>query len=122
MFNFLKPKVEIKYETRTVEKDISESDLMIRFAEHFGDIGDYQIDKEEEKRMFEELRSVDYLQPYLRAQIARDMQLYFAATTDLQRELIKGRIARTAFLRSRLAQETQPEEVTTKMKGLRYGK
>lgn len=99
---------------------MTEPELMLAFAEHFGDIGEYEIDNKEEARMFEELRSVDYLQTYLRAQIARDMQLYFAATTDPQRELIKGRIARSAFFRSRLAEPEKATKVTSKIKGLRY--
>lgn len=97
-------------------------DIMLQFAEAFGDFGEYEIDKEEEVRMYQELQSIDYFQTYLRAQIAFDMKQYFAATTDSQRDIIKGRIARTAYMRSRMSERKDVEVSTTKMKGLRYRK
>lgn len=112
------PKKEIVYKDR----QYSEQELMLQFAEHFGDIGDYEIDPKEEKRMYDELQSIDYLQPYLRGIIARDMQLYFSATTDQQRDIIKGRIARTASMRSKLVAQPDNQVTNTKMKGLRYAK
>lgn len=126
MFGFFQVKPrdipESKTEVIYKDKELDDQELMLAFAEHFGDIGEYQVDSKEEARMFEELRSVDYLQTYLRAQIARDMQLYFAATTDQQRDLIKGRIARTAFFRSQLMDPSEKKTVKTKMKGLRYAR
>ena len=121
MFNLFTKDHALQKEKKTiVREEMSEEELMLKFAEHFGDIGEYQVDIEEERRMFEELQSVDYLQPYLRATIAKDMQLYFAATTDQQRDLIKGRIARSAYLRSKLVGKSDNQVVNTKMKGLRY--
>ena len=125
MFNLFKEKNKKKEEEQveTMEPKVirTEQDLMLEFAACFGDIGEYDTDSEEEQRMFEELKGVDYFQTYLRAQIAKDMQQYFAATTDQQRDLIKGRIARTSYLRSHLLDRKDQVVSTTKMKGLRYG-
>lgn len=119
MFNFFKEKLPTK-EIVYKDKKLTEAELMLEFAEHFGDIGVYDIDPKEEKRMFEELLAIDYFQTYLRATIARDMQMYFAATTDQQRDIIKGRAARAASLRGKLTTQTDTEVKGTKMKGLRY--
>lgn len=112
----LTPQAQVVYK----DKMLTEPELMKAFAESHGDIYDYQIDPKEEKRMFEELQTVDYLQTYLRALAAVDMQQYFAATTDQQRDIIRGRLARTATLRSKLSDKPD-NKVPSKMKGLRYG-
>lgn len=122
MFGFKKtegPSKEI--EVVYTEKKLTEPELMKAFAESHGDIYDYQIDPKEEKRMFQELQAVDYFQTYLRELAAIDMQQYFAATTDQQRDIIRGRLARTATLRAKLG-ERPDNKVKTKMKGLRYAK
>lgn len=102
------------------ERKLSEAEILVAFAEMHGDVYDAQVDEKEEKRMFQELQSVDYLPEYLRTISALDMQQYFAATTDQQRDIIRGRMARTATLRAKLGQR-KDNKVKTKMKGLRYG-
>lgn len=116
MLNFWKKKTQIE-PPRPVEP---ERNFLLEFAEYIGDIHEYKTDPEEEDRMFKELGSIDFLQEYLRSSIARDMQRYFAATTEEQRLLIKGAIARTSYLRSRIASREDHKVIPTKMKGLRY--
>lgn len=125
MFNFFKkeePVVKVVEKTVYKEEPKDESEMMLMFAESLGDISETKMEPEYEEKLFAELQSVDYLRDYLRATIARDMQRYFAATNDEQRQLIKGAIARTAYLRSRLSENPDHEVVQTKVKGLRYGK
>lgn len=125
MIQFFKkkqPEVIEKIVEKTVYKDqpMTEQEHMLAFAEFIGDISETKIEPEYEDRMFKEMENVDYLRDYLKATIARDMQRYFAATNDEQRQLIKGAISRTAFLRARLADKKDHEVVQTKVKGLRY--
>jgi len=123
MFSFFKeekPVEKVVEKTVYKEQPKSEQEMMLAFAEFIGDINETKIEPEYESRLFTEMANVDYIQDYLRATIARDMQRYFAATNDEQRQLIKGAIARTAYLRSRLRDPEDNEVVQSKIKGLRY--
>ena len=105
---------------KEIEVKRDEQDVLLEFAAMHGDIYDSEIDKKEEARMFQELQAVDYFQTYLRELSIQDMQQYFAATDDHQRDIIKGRMARTATLRAKLG-DRKDNKVVPKMKGLRYG-
>lgn len=130
MFEFIKENTITDYPTdrtparevllKEQNKKLTEGEVLLAFAEMHGDIYDYQIDPKEEKRMFQEMQSIDYLPDYLRTLSAIDMQQYFAATTDQQRDIIRGRMARVATLRVKLG-ERKDTKVKTKLKGLRYG-
>lgn len=119
MFDFLKKK------PRPLPEPISEKEernLMLEFAEAIGDISEYKIEPELEDKLFEELANVDYLHEYLKATIARDMQRYFAATDEMQRNLIKGQIARVSTLRAKVVNRPENKVVESKMMGLRYNR
>lgn len=121
MFSFFK-KEQPEVVERVVYKDAPQTDeeKFLVFAEFIGDVNELKMDTKYEERLFKDLSNVDYLHDYLRDCIARDMQRYFAATNDEQRQLIKGAIARTSYLRSRIIKQPDNEVVQTKMKGLRY--
>ena len=100
----------------------TESETLLEFAEFFGDISEYKMDKEIELEMFDKLKKVENFNEYLRSAIARDMQRYFAATDDVQRNLIKGTIARTSYLKGRMAAQNESKEVKSSMLGLQYNR
>ena len=123
MFSIFKKQQPVKVIEKTVYKDEpkTEEEKMLAFAELVGEIDETRIDPDKEDALFKELANVDHLADYLRNAIARDMQRYFAATNDEQRQMIKGAIARTAYMRSKIMKREDHDVVESKMKGLRYG-
>lgn len=104
------------------ESKITENYLGKRYGELIGDVNNYGIEKEMEGELFNDLSVVNGIKEYLDATMANDMQRYFAATDEKQRDIVRGAFARTAYLKSRLnktSQEANEEETT--LQGLRYG-
>lgn len=59
------------------------------------------IDKDEEARIWLEIQKIDGMNEYLRALLARDMRLHFAAKKEDQ-DLIRGAYFRTEYLLKKL--------------------
>jgi hypothetical protein len=98
---------------------MTEAELALAYAESLGDVTDYKLSQEDEQRMFEDLNSVDNFSDYLRATSAKDIQRYFAAETDKQRDIVRGAVSRTLYFRGMLGRRKEIRD--TKMKGNRYG-
>jgi len=61
------------------------------------------IDKKLEEAVFDDLRKIDSFQEYLQVTLGLDMKRYFSASTDAEREQIKGAFGRTAYLSGKIA-------------------
>lgn len=75
------------------------------------DIGDLNISKEFEKKMFEKLSAIEEFPEYLRLTINRDTQRYFSSQTPLEQMMIKGASQRTLFFKSNLIKTKDAKEV-----------
>lgn len=81
--------------------EITEEDVFQALGRIVGNPTDYEVPKELEDNIFQDLSRVDGITDYLKATMAMDMQRDFAATPD-QKDLIHGAFSRTAYLRSRI--------------------
>jgi hypothetical protein len=100
------------------DNPLTEAELGSMYAESIGDISEYVIDKDQELLLFKDLATIDGLGSYLRATVAKDMQRYFAAEDDRQRNIIRGAMSRTMFFRSSL--RSKSNDKTTKVEGINY--
>lgn len=66
-----------------------------------------QVEKEQEEKLFESLKHIEGLQEYLKDTANRDIQRYFGAADDKERNLTRGAFARTAYFLSRIRQAGQ---------------
>jgi hypothetical protein len=61
------------------------------------------INKDEEEIILKELGKIEGLQEYLRAVLARDMRMHFAAQNPKEQDMIKGAYFRTEWLKKKIA-------------------
>lgn len=109
-------------QVRDLEKDpFTPEELGFLYAQTLGDVTEYTIEPKQEKELFEKLRKIEGLFDYLRATTAKDIQRYFMASSDSQREAVKGALGRTIYFKNKVSGAPHKETVT-KLKGLRYGK
>lgn len=99
------------------ESKLTDTVLETMLCEKIGDVFDYKLDPKVEKGIFADVSKVDFIMEYLRATMAKDIQRYFAAPDEKQRDIIRGAFARTVYLKSRISKRG---EVDTKIDGLRY--
>jgi hypothetical protein len=81
--------------------ELTEDELTTLLVSKFDNPFEYRIDKESEKKFFDDLSKVDNAREYLRAVEANDIKLYFGAD-DAAKKLIKGAYLRTKHWRSKL--------------------
>lgn len=88
--------------------DFTDEEVLAIIDKSFGDIDldESTIDKEDEKKLFEELGAIEGLQEYLRKTLALDMKRHFAAQ-PIQQMLIRGAFQRTAFLRKKISERSK---------------
>lgn len=99
---------------------LTEAELALAYAETLGDVSEYKIAPQDEKKMFEDLSGIENFVEYLRAMSAKDIQRYFAAEEDRQRDIVRGAVSRTLYIRGMIGK--RQESKTTKISGLRYSK
>ena len=113
-------KKEIK-ELGYIHKDELTDDFL--FGELAKMVGVIDLSKEEENNFFEQLSRVEDVRRFLQGTASKDVQRYFGATDDKQRDLVRGAFTRTVYMLSKLkASEDVKVEPRTKIKGLRYTK
>jgi len=100
------------------KEDLTESEIELMFAETLGDVTEYLIDKKSEIEMFKDLSSVDGYADYLRATAAKDMQRYFGAENEKQRDVVRGAMSRTIYFKTKLKGENK--EISSKLEGRRH--
>jgi hypothetical protein len=100
--------------------ELGDSDIGFMYAEKLGNVNEYTFPKKEEKKLFENLSAVDSFVDYLRATTAKDIQRYFAAEDDRQRDIIRGALSRTMFFHGMTKGRSSSKE--TKIKGVTYKK
>lgn len=109
-------------EIRDITKEpFTENELGFMYAEAIGDVTQYSIEPKQERDLFERLKGVDGLFDYLRATSAKDIQRYFMASGDLQREAVKGAMGRTIYFKNKVSGPVA-KSTKTKLDGLRYSK
>ena len=103
---------------KPVEVDVFELALKT-----LGDVWADRVDKKVEAQLFSELSTVDGLQDYLRATMSDDVKRYYMASTDTERENVRGAMMRTMYWRSLLRKSNPKKKITApkaKLKGMRY--
>lgn len=104
-----------------IHKDnITEEELCVLYATKLGDPSEHTFNATDNKRMFEDLSAVEGFTDYLRTTCAKDMQRYFGAEDDSQRNTIRGAFSRTMYERGMIAGRKESKE--TKLPGSRYDK
>jgi hypothetical protein len=94
------PKIIVK--TIEIEKDSTESELSFKLANKLGDLTAVEITTEGVDQLFTQLSGVDGLLDYLADTMRADINRYFSAVTDKDRDIIRGAFSRTAFIRAAL--------------------
>lgn len=107
---------------RDLDKEpFTTEELGFMYAKTLGDVMEYTIEPKQERELFEKLKKVEGLFDYLRATTAKDIQRYFMASSDSQREAVKGALGRTIYFKNKVVGKPHKETVT-KLRGLRYDK
>ena len=78
---------------------------------------DINIDQKVELKIFTAVRSIEGYTEYLRTTLERDMKRYFSASTDRERDQIKGAFSRTAYLYGKLVKTSEVKETKEFFKG-----
>ena len=89
---------------------ITESELSLAYAQEIGNVSEYKITAADSKRMFEDLAAVEGFLDYLRATSAQDIQRYFAAEDDKQRDIIRGAISRTLYFKGMISKREESKD------------
>lgn len=78
---------------------------------------DIDIDKEVERKMFQDLKNVDGFLDWLDTVIGQDLRKYFDAPTQRHQDVIRGNLTRLVDIKKRTIESDKP--ITTK-KNLSY--
>ncbi len=97
-WQFWKPVVKVIQ----VDRPMDEIELAGKLAGLVGDIDSIDITKDGVKEIYNQLAGVDGLLDHLRDTMKTDIQRYFAAGSEHDRDLIRGAFLRTAYMRSLL--------------------
>ena len=81
---------------------------------------DSDFSKQEEFRLFKELKSIEGFVEYLKSAAKNDKDRYFGATTPFEQLVIRGSYARTTYLATRVM-NADKEKKEVKLDGIRYG-
>ena len=105
--------------------ELTLDDILLLYVEKQGDIFDNNFPKKDETQLFKELKEIKNLREYLRSTANKDIQRYFAAQNDKERDTVRGALSRIIYLQARLIKsDANKDEVTgdTSIPGLRYKK
>lgn len=91
-----------------------------------GDVWADRVDKKAEKELFSRMAEVDGIQDYLRATLSDDVKRYFQASSEPERDQIRGAFNRTLYFRSLLKapapkKEEKPKKAKRDLGITRYG-
>lgn len=81
---------------------------------------DSEFSKQEEERLFKELKNIEGFVEYLKSAAKNDKDRYFGATTPFEQLVIRGSYARTNYLATRIM-NADKEKKEVKLEGVRYG-
>ncbi len=93
--------------------------ILLELSEALGNPLDAEIDSKFEQDVFRQLRNVDGFTEYLRLTLGKDMQRYFNAVNDDDRNQIKGHYSFAAFLLARLRKEGEFDKLKKDLSGKR---
>lgn len=99
-----------------IDREMSENELLEKAVAVLGNVWDTSVDKASEKKLFEALSSIEDMAPYLRDTLAQDVKRYFSATTDKERDMIRGAMARTMYWRGLLRTRGEKPKKTLDLK------
>ena len=86
-----------KFLIKEVEKQYSDSELLLIVAERLGDPDTLNVENdEEERKIYTAISNADGIIDLLRDTMNKDLRRYFAAAGDSERDIIKGGFARTS--------------------------
>lgn len=90
-------------------------------SEYIGTLADIDldIDKEVERKMFQDLKKVDGFLEWLDKVVAQDLRKYFDAPTQRHQDVIRGNIARTIDLKKRSV-DSDKKVITVKKLNVSY--
>ena len=102
------------------KKPFTENELGSMLSQLLGDVTEYSIEPAQEKEIFEKLREINGIHDYFRAMIAKDIQRYFMAASDSQRDQVKGAFGRTIYLKNKVSGKIQKVD-QTKLANVLFG-
>lgn len=76
--------------------------------------------KQEEERLFKELKTIEGFVEWLKSAAKNDKDRYFGATTPFEQLVIRGSYARTNYIAARII-NADKEKKEFKLDGVRYG-
>jgi len=97
----------------------TEEELLIELSKRMYGTDTF-IDKKVEKEMFEKASGVDGLMDYLHTTLEADIHRYFSATTEKERDMIRGAYSRTAFFKSMLVNKADKKTMAKKLTSKRH--
>jgi len=78
-----------------------EKELLGRYGDLFGIV----IDKKLEDKIVQDLKNIDGLSKYLQDLMNKDIVRYFSAQDETQRNLIKGSLTRTLYIKNKMTRK-----------------
>ena len=102
------------------ESEVTEEFLGLKYGEIIGDTSDYGIETKEEKDFFIDFSRIESASEFLKATAAKDMQRYFAATDEKQRDMARGAFARTVYFRAQLSKSRDEGREASVLNNPRY--
>lgn len=96
----------------------TEEELCVMLA-NLTEITDDEIDKKTEEEIFSSIKKIEGFTAYLKNATMKDVQRYFGATTEDERQLIRGSFARTNYIRGKIITVGLKKEDKI-IKGMRY--
>lgn len=106
-----------------VKKPENEEEVLNLALDSIGDFTDLKLDKKFEKEVFDNVAGIDGVKEYLRDTIAQDVKRYFKASTDSERDQVRGAYSRTLYLRSLIIDPAKIDKKgIAKLPGKRYAK
>lgn len=110
------------WSAKECKTDFTLEEILIMYANKMDDIIGDTFPNKEERRLFQDLGRVDKFRDYLRVSANKYFQRYYQASTDKERDTIRGAISNTVYLQGKMITVDKPDNTDTKIKGLRYGK
>ncbi len=80
-------------------------------------VEDLNVDKEFDKKIFDQLRTVEGFVDYLRIMSDRDIRRYFDAQTPQEQLIARGAFVRANYFKGKILQKDDP--VSAKLDGIR---
>lgn len=105
----------------TKKNKMTEDELLGLAVEILGDVWDYKLDKKDEADLFKKISTISGSADYFRTTLAEDVKRYFNATSEKERDTIRGAMSRTMYWRGLIREAGAGKKKDTKpLKLARY--